>query len=184
MELNLIQHPTSSYLGIGPNLIQHCPTLASSPTISNIIQPWHWTKPYPTLSNLNLEHNLIWQSMISKYSWYPNIHDIQISMISRYPWYPNIHDVQISIYTWYPNVHTCHMWAHLTRVVTLVICGHTCHPWSPKLTLVTCGPTCHNRQKKFHKMAPHPTFETMIRWLLLLHLFANSTCRPAGRSRW
>ena len=40
-------------------------------------------------------------------------------MISKYPCYPNIHDVQMSM-----------MWSHLSRVMTLMICGHTCHMWA------------------------------------------------------
>ena len=30
-------------------------------------------------------------SMMSRYSWCPNIHDFWISMMSEYPWHPNIH---------------------------------------------------------------------------------------------
>ena len=105
-------------------------------------------------------------SMISKYSWYPNIHDIQIFMTSKYPWYPNIYDIQISMiskYPWYPNIHdiqismmslsqncgrTCHMWSHLSHMVTLVTSGHNCHMWSHLshvVTLVTYGHTCHKK---------------------------------------
>ena len=81
-------------------------------------------------------------------------------MIFKYPWYSNVHDIQISMISKYPRVtcdHTSHMCSHLSHVVTLVTCGHTCHPWSPKLTLITycfkcqwCGHTYHIRSPLSH----------------------------------
>ena len=87
--------------------------------------------------------------MISKYPWYPNIHDIQISMISKCPWCGHTCHVWWHlghVVTLVTCGHTCHMLSHLSHVVTLVTCGHNCHTW-PQLThvvtLVTCGHTCH-----------------------------------------
>ena len=164
----------------------------------SMISKYPW---YPNIHDIQI-------STISKYPWYPNIHDIQISMMSKYPWCPNVQDDHTSkmwtrlscVGTFVTCSHTFHMWSYT--------CGHTCHPWSHchqmthchmwshmshVVTLVTHGHMCHTWSHlspeipfhiKYHKMAPHPTFETMIRWLLLLHLFASSPCRPAGRSRW
>ena len=45
-------------------------------------------------------------------SWYPNIHDIQISLICKYPWCQNIHDIKISMivkYPWYSHIHEIHI---------------------------------------------------------------------------
>ena len=39
-----------------------------------------------------------------------------------------------------PNCgHTCHMWAHLSHAVTLLIGGPTCHMWSHLSPIVTLG---------------------------------------------
>ena len=114
----------------------------------------------------------------------PNIYEIPISMVFKYPYGPIIHDILISVISTYiychimsyltqlPDGHTCHMWSHLSHVITLVTCGHT--NW-----MLSNLPHEADYQK-FCKMAPHPTFETMIRWLIHLHLFAISTYRPVA----
>ena len=59
-----------------------------------------------------------------------------MSMILKCPWCP-----------WCG--HSFHIRAqssHVSNMVTLVTCGHTCHMWSPLsnvVTLVKCGHTCH-----------------------------------------
>ena len=71
--------------------------------------------------------------MISKYPW------------SKYQWFLNKYDAQMSmILAPLSQVVTlvtcCHKWWHLSHVVTLFTCGHTYHRWSYlsyKVTLVT-----------------------------------------------
>ena len=134
---------------------------------SNIIQPWHCTKPHPTSSNLGIgpktiQHyttvalNLILPNIIQPELWaspyppsygiilkhYPTlalVHDIQISMISKYPWYPDIHDTQISMISKYPWYPNIH-----DDQISML----SKYPWYPNIhdiqsqvvTLVTC---CH-----------------------------------------
>ena len=99
-------------------------------------------------------------------------------MISRYPWYPNIHDIQISMISKYPclnslNVgHTSHMWSHLSHVVTLVTYGHTWHMWSHLshvVTLVTCGHTCHKKSR----------FQRLTKKCIRCLTWTRPTYRPA-----
>ena len=64
--------------------------------------------------------------VMSKYPWYPNVHDFQMSIMSKCPSCPNVYHV-VTLVT---CGHTCHMWSHMSHVVTPVTCGHTCHMWS------------------------------------------------------
>ena len=84
--------------------------------------------------------------MKSQYPWYSNIHMAQLSMISLYPWYPHTYIVTLCL-TWLSY-----------QMVTHVTCGHTCHMWlhlSHVVTLIECCQTCHMR----------PTTKNFVRWL-------------------
>ena len=84
--------------------------------------------------------------MKSQYPWYSNIHMAQLSMISLYLWYPHTYIVTLCL-TWLSY-----------QMVTHVTCGHTCHMWlhlSHVVTLIECCQTCHMR----------PTTKNFVRWL-------------------
>ena len=83
-----------------------------------------------------------------------------------------------------PNVNDVVTW-HLSRDVTLVTCGHTCHLWShlsttftlsKSVTLVTCGHTCHMWSHLSHVVTLVICGHTSHMWSHLSHVVTIVTC--------
>ena len=59
-------------------------------------------------------HSLVQISMMSKCPWCSNVHEVQMSMMSKCPWCGHSFHIRAQL-------------SHVSNVVTLVTCGHTCH---------------------------------------------------------